>query len=235
MSTYRNELKFICTEKELALIEGRIRMIMEKDSHIGDGKPYTVRSVYFDDYENSCMNENQNGIARRTKFRIRTYNHDISCIRLEIKSKQYELGKKNSCFLSEEECKQYLHTMPEVITKELPHARRRLSLEIGIRKLHPVIIVEYERMAYVYSHGNVRITFDRNISMCAKPEQFLKTYIPLTPIMPKGIHILEVKFDEFLPDVIAALLETGALERTSFSKYCLSRQMEEQWERRNIF
>ena len=235
MSTYRNELKFICTEKELALIEGRIRMIMEKDSHIGNGEPYTVRSVYFDDYENSCMHENQDGIARRNKFRIRTYNNDVSYIRLEIKSKRYDFGRKNSCSLSVEECGQYLHIVPEVITKELPYARRKLSLEIGIRKLHPVIIVEYERMAYVYPYGNVRITFDRNISMCAKPEQFLKTYIPLTPIMPKGIHILEVKFDEFLPDVIASLLEIGILERTSFSKYYLSRQMEEQWERRNIF
>lgn len=235
MSDYRNELKFICTEEELALIEGRICMIMAKDSHIGNGEPYTVRSVYFDDYENSCMRENQDGIARRNKFRIRTYNNDISYIRLEIKSKRYELGRKNGCSLSVEACKQYLHAMPEVITKELPHARRKLSLEIGIRKLHPVIIVEYERMAYVYPCGNVRITFDRNISMCARPEQFLKTYIPLTPIMPKGVHILEVKFDEFLPDVIAALLETGVLERTSFSKYYLSRQMEEQWERRNIF
>lgn len=228
MSDYRNELKFICTEEELALIEGRIRVIMAKDSHMGEKTgAYTVRSVYFDDYDDSCMYENLAGIGERSKFRIRIYNGDCSYIRLEIKSKQYDFGKKKSCILSVKECEQYLHTIPEVITKKLPDGRRRLSMEIAIRKLHPVIIVEYERTAYVYPYGNVRITFDRNISMSTKTEHFLKRYIPLTPIMPKGIHILEVKFDEFLPDVIAGLLETGTLERTSFSKYNLSRQAQE--------
>ncbi len=229
MSDYRNELKFICTEEELAVIEGRIRVVMKVDSHAGGKeKAYTVRSVYFDDYENSCMYENQAGAAQRSKFRIRTYNGDISYIRLEIKSKQYTLGKKESCLLSMGECSRYLHSIPEAVTKDLPYARRRLSLEMGIRRLHPVNLVEYERTAYVYPYGNVRITFDRNISMSTKPEGFLEEVIPLTPIMPKGIHILEVKFDEFLPDVIAGLLETGTLERTSFSKYYLSRQMENQ-------
>ena len=47
--------------------------------------------------------------------------------------------------------------------------------------------------------------------------------MPLTPILPAGQHVLEVKFDEFLPDYVAQALELGQLRQTAFSKYYLSR------------
>ena len=222
MSIYRNELKFLCTEREFVLLEGRINAVMLPDSY-GGGKPYSVRSVYFDDYENSCMCENEAGISKRNKFRIRIYNGDNSFIRLEIKSKNNGYGKKESGILALETCCQYIKGIPEQITEDLPHVRRRLSLEMALRGLHPVNIVEYERKAFTYPHGNVRITFDRNISCTPKVGDFLKESVYLTPIMPKGLHVLEVKYDEFLPDFIAGLLEIGTLERTAFSKYYFAR------------
>jgi len=36
--------------------------------------------------------------------------------------------------------------------------------------------------------------------------------------------VLEVKYDEFLPDYIAGTLELGNLQRTAFSKYYLGRK-----------
>lgn len=223
MYGYRNELKFLCTEREFALIEGRIGAVMYPDSY-GMGEAYSVRSVYFDDYENSCAYENEAGISERSKFRIRIYNGDDSFIRLEIKSKKHGYGKKESATLTREECMQYLKGIPEQITKELPYARRRLSLEMAVRGMHPVTVVEYERKAFTYPYGNVRVTFDRNISMSNNVCDFLKESVPLKPIMQTGLHILEVKFDEFLPDVIAGLLEIGTLERTAFSKYYMARK-----------
>ena len=43
----------------------------------------------------------------------------------------------------------------------------------------------------------------------------------LTPIQSKGQHVLEVKYDEFIPDYIAQVLELGNLNRTAFSKFYL--------------
>ena len=46
---------------------------------------------------------------------------------------------------------------------------------------------------------------------------------PVPPVLPAGLHVLEVKYDEFLPDVIAQQLEIGKLRKTAFSKYYLGR------------
>ena len=43
------------------------------------------------------------------------------------------------------------------------------------------------------------------------------------PVLPAGMHVLEVKYDEFLPDIIAKQLEVGMLRQTAFSKYYLGR------------
>ena len=42
-----------------------------------------VRSLYFDDLNDSYMQENEDGIDNRRKFRIRIYEGDTSLIHLE--------------------------------------------------------------------------------------------------------------------------------------------------------
>ena len=99
-----------------------------------------------------------------------------------------------------------------------------LSTAMKTRYMRPKVIIEYERSAFVYPLGNVRITFDRNISASKYCEDFLSPQTRCkTPVLPAGMHILEVKYDEFLPDVIAQLLENGKMIQTAFSKYYLGR------------
>jgi len=86
-----------------------------------------------------------------------------------------------------------------------------------------VVIVEYDRVPFVHPDGNVRITMDLNISSSNQIERFLEPQIARRPVMPAGQHILEVKFDEFLPDYIKNSLELGNLRQTSFSKFYLCR------------
>jgi hypothetical protein len=76
----------------------------------------------------------------------------------------------------------------------------------------------------VHPSGNVRITFDRNIMASRCCGEFLEERVcGMTPVLPAGLHVLEVKYDEFLPDVIAQQLEIGKLRQTAFSKYYLGR------------
>jgi len=44
--------------------------------------------------------------------------------------------------------------------------------------------------------------------------------------MTKSTHVLEVKYDEFLPVYLKELLEDRGLWQTAFSKYAESRRME---------
>lgn len=50
---------------------------------------------------------------------------------------------------------------------------------------------------------------------------FLEDQIPLRPIMPAGHHILEVKYDEYLPDYIYQAAQLDNLRQTAYSKYYL--------------
>lgn len=46
------------------------------------------------------------------------------------------------------------------------------------RLLPPKVIVEYDRVPYIYPQGNVRITLDENIRSSSRVELFLEDQIP---------------------------------------------------------
>ena len=86
------------------------------------------------------------------------------------------------------------------------------------------MIVEYDRTPFVEKLGNTRVTFDRNIRSSDAVQSFLEKRIPGRPIMPAGRQILEVKYDEFLPDYLCRNLQLSRLRQTTFSKYYLCRR-----------
>ena len=99
-----------------------------------------------------------------------------------------------------------------------------LQLQMRCARMEPKVIIAYERTAFVHPSGNVRITFDRNIMASSCREDFLEDRVSgMVPVLPAGMHVLEVKYDEFLPDTIAQQLEIGKLRKTAFSKYYLGR------------
>ena len=71
---YRHEYKHEISFADLLTIRARMRAVAEPDLHTKSGR-YLIRSLYFDDWENSCYYENENGTEPREKFRIRIYNH----------------------------------------------------------------------------------------------------------------------------------------------------------------
>ena len=99
-------------------------------------------------------------------------------------------------------------------------------LQIG-EGLRPVTIVDYRRTAFTYPAGNIRITFDKDISCGMDPCDLLSKDAVLIPVLPYGMHVLEVKYDGILPGYIAKLLDLGNLARTSFSKYVYARNVME--------
>ena len=90
--------------------------------------------------------------------------------------------------------------------------------------LQPKVIVEYDRVPYVYPDGNVRVTFDLQIRSSDRIESFLDKEIATRLIMPTNQHLLEVKFDEYIPDFIYHAIQTERLQQTTFSKYYMCRK-----------
>ncbi len=223
---YRNELKFEVSDFELVQINGRLQPLMHPDSHQSE-KGYTVRSLYFDDVYDSCMLEKENGVSLREKYRIRIYNCNSDLIRLEKKIKHVGMTRKVSWNLTMEDCKALLEKdMDYLYSVSSRHSGTLLgefALKMLQRKFSPKCIIEYERIAFTENIGNVRITFDRNISGSRQIENFFDPGIFLVPVMPSARHILEVKYDELLPHYILQALDLGYLHKQSFSKYYITR------------
>lgn len=222
---FRHELKYICSEAQLRMLEERIRPIMQLDPHVSERGYYTIRSLYYDDYADTAYWEKEDGTDPREKFRFRYYDRNTERIQLEIKRKEQGKIQKVSCKVSAEETMAYLD--PAVFPEPGSDAvLNKFGMKKRTRALAPKIIVEYDRTPYIYRTGNVRVTFDRNIRSSGKTDRFLEADAPMRPIQESGQHLLEVKFDELLPDFIYQALQLDNLELTAFSKYCLCRRYE---------
>lgn len=221
---YRVEQKYLVSEGQLLFLQKQLENYMPYDKYHPDGEPYTIRSAYFDDLFDSFLQENEDGTDNREKFRIRIYNGDFSEIHLECKSKLNGFTKKKKENLTLEECMCYINKEPYVLKLEDGFLKKRVYALNQLSRFQPVQIVEYERVAFVEKVGNVRVTLDRNICGTNRVEQFMDSEIQAVPALPAGMHILEVKYDELLPDQIRNVLRTISLKRTSFSKYYYTRK-----------
>ncbi len=221
---YRHEFKYLCSYGELMTLKVRLQGLVSLDTHVGEAGVYNIRSLYFDDIYDTCYRENEAGTDPREKFRIRIYDHSSERISLELKRKVRGKTQKLSCLLTEEQCRGLMEGEIPVLQENSPALLRKLCLLMQTRHMRPKVIVEYERVPYVYPHGNVRITMDENISASNRTDRFLERQIPLRPILEAGQHILEVKYDEYLPDGIYRTIQSGNLRQTAFSKYYLCRR-----------
>ena len=220
---YRHEMKFLVSEGELEILHYRLLPVMKKDMH-QKGNSYLIRSMYFDDINDGCKKENEDGVDNRRKFRIRLYDGRIDVLHLEKKEKCRGMTRKNSADIARYDCEKYMNGEIPVYRPNMTGIEKELYSEAMTCRMMPKCIVEYERSAYIDPRGNVRITFDRNIAGCEKVNSFFDEKIYKIPVLPKGQHILEVKYDEFLPQYLAELLEIGTLQQTSFSKYYYVRE-----------
>ena len=218
---YRHELKYICSELELRVVEQKLKTVMRPDAHADENGEYLIRSVYFDDFHRSRFFENEDGVDPREKFRIRAYNCSDGRISLEKKIKRRGMTGKKSCLIDRDTCMRML--AGESIRDCL--GRHPLLDEWILQKetvgLRPVMLGEYVRKPYVYRLGNVRITFDRYISASLRPQDMFERRISRIAVLPTGYHVLEVKYDDFLPDVIYQLIDSGHMRQTTFSKFYL--------------
>ena len=221
---FRHEFKYECSYAQLKNLQCRLSGLIPLDPHAGEDGIYNIRSLYFDDYYDRCLMENEAGTDPREKFRIRIYNHSAERISLELKRKVRGKTQKISCPLTEEQCRMLMAGQTPEITKGTPPLLNKLVMLMKTTLMQPKVIVEYDRVPYIYPLGNVRVTLDENIRGSSRADLFLEDQIPLRPIMPAGHHILEVKYDEYLPDYIYQAAQLDNLRQTAYSKYYLCRK-----------
>lgn len=223
---YRHELKYEIGLPEYLTLRQRLGSLLRRDAHVGAGGRYAIDSLYFDNCFDRALREKLDGVNRREKFRLRCYNGDLSRITLEKKQKVHQLCLKRSALIGRNCCQRLLQGDADWLPGEADELLQELDFKIKTQLLRPRTLVHYVREPYVYGPGNVRITFDMDLRTGLACTDFLHPGRAAVPVMPPGRMILEVKYDAFLPDVVADALQVGVLRLGAFSKYAACRQYE---------
>lgn len=217
----RNEWKHEISYADLLVIRQRMSAVAKRDLHAINGK-YVIRSLYFDTLSDKALREKIDGVSRREKFRIRYYNGDTTVIHLEKKTKIGGLGSKQSANLSAEEAQWIVDGKLDWMMSSDRELVKELYLKMTTEGLRPKTIVDYTREPFVYAPGNVRVTLDYDIRTGLSCTDFLN---PDCPTIPAGNNeiILEVKWDEFLPELIRDAVQLENRHTGAFSKYATCR------------
>ena len=198
---------------------------MKTDPYTSEDGSYRVRSIYFDNSEDKALKEKIYGIRKREKFRIRYYNDDFSFIILEKKIKNNGLCLKYGAALTEQECRRILNGDILWMKDHFHELVREFYAKMRYQRLRPRVLVSYIREPYIYSAGNVRITFDSSIRTSLFHREFLTQQVCDVSATDKPQDmILEVKYDEFLPEIIQDLIQVPGIRQQAFSKYSICRR-----------
>ena len=219
---YRHEWKHEITYSDLIAIRQRMTAIATPDPHAIDGK-YLIRSLYFDNLDDKALREKIDGVNRREKFRIRYYNLDPRIIHLEKKSRLNGLGTKYNANLTQEEAQKIvdgdIDWMMDASDRPLI---QELYCKMRYQGMRPKTIVDYTREPFIFGPGNVRVTLDYDIRTGLDKTDFLNPDCTTVPAGDAPI-ILEVKWDDFLPEIIRDAVQLPHARVGAFSKYAQCR------------
>lgn len=220
---YRHEYKHVINLLDYHTLRQRVKAVSRVDSNAGTDGRYHIRSLYFDNDNDKALREKLYGLPNREKFRIRLYNIDDACIRLEKKSKRNGLCNKQSTALTREQTQRILDGDLAWMAESNEALMVEFYSKLRFQRLRPRTIVEYWREAYIFPYGNVRVTFDSDLRTGLYATGLFDTGIPTLSVGEPGVLLLEVKYDNFLPDIMRDLIQTNTRHTGAFSKYAACR------------
>lgn len=216
---FRHELKHYINYSDYLAIKSRLKTIIHIDKNANSADEYKIRSLYFDNVYDKALMEKVIDVPKRDKFRIRFYNDNHEFIRLEKKYKIRGLCLKDSERITKEECLKIINGDIEFLKDSGKKLFVDLYAQMKCNLIKPKTIVDYTREAYIYPIGNVRITFDKSIRTGLNCTNIFDDRLPTIESINHKFIVLEVKFDEFMPQVIYDIIQVKERRATSISKY----------------
>lgn len=218
---FRHEYKHQINLADVFVLRTRLGAVAKHDSHCNEDGTYIVKSLYFDNYADTALREKLDGMRAREKFRIRYYGTDTSFIKLEKKSKINGLCNKVSVRITAEECRKIINGDIAFMKTSERELLRELYAKMQYKLLRPKCVVVYKRECFVYPPGNVRVTIDTNIGTTGNINGFLGFGENYSGVSKNAI--LEVKWDEYLPEIIRDCVQLKTRRGGAFSKYAVVR------------
>ena len=215
MALSRIEYKFLITTDEYEKIRFQIANVCPIDPHADScTREYSLSSIYFEDCMDSYLLQKADGLEMHQKFRLRHYGGGVQ--RLEYKTKVGNLTQKDSLWVDEA---LFIALLEGNMDELYPHLDKSLMEQFVIKRqcdyLRPEIVIDYEREAYIYDVGDVRITFDKNLRARRYDQDPGFEQLLFEPKM----MMLEVKYTEKLPQFLKTILFQKDFQQVSYSKY----------------
>ena len=211
-TVFRKEIKYLISRREAMILQQKLDGIMERDIH-GENGRYFIRSQYYDSIDDQDLWDNLDGMYEKRKIRLRIYSLNDLSAKLEFKCKNGSDGMKYSIPVSREQALRMEHETELAM---------RLYLRITQGCYRPKTIIDYQRLAFAYPAGDVRITFDTDIRGALYPYGLFEN-VGTDALGSTEQVLMEVKYTGFLPDMIAEILKKTDELSTSHSKYSRAR------------
>lgn len=219
----RHELKYHVDYLQFQIIRKKLSIFLKPDPHAGPDGRYHVRSLYFDDFKNSALCEKICGTAKRKKYRLRVYNCSDDYIKFERKTKLDQYVFKESVRLTRKAADQMIAGDIGFLADTANPLLKAFYLESRNSLLRPVVLVDYYREAYVHSVGNVRITFDTGLHTNMGSTPFFDSNCFTFNVSKEQGVIMEIKFDDVLPQHIRGLFPNTIQPRCAIGKFAICR------------
>lgn len=228
----RYEYKFLVPGRLIPEIRSVARSTSRIDRYAGDRGDYTIRSLYFDTPSLDLYTANDREQASRFKARVRMYPGATSPYFLEIKRRYLDVIVKSRAPVPADRWRQAIEcdsTTLDALPERSRSAVLSFAAKVHSHHLEPVLLVQYEREAYVSEVDSyARLTFDRNI--CAQERTELDFEVDerrwrsidhvAQTRTSEPATVLELKFERRPPSWMVAMVRRLELVRYSFSKYC---------------
>lgn len=219
--TLRHELKYFINCQEYLYLKSRLMAALELDKYAALRGNYHIRSLYFDDIYQTALAEKEAGVLLRRKFRIRIYDLSDAVIKLEKKSKFEQYISKSSKSITRDQFYQLLNGDYDFLLQSGDQLLLEFYIEIKNNLMRPVAIVDYEREAFTFEAGNVRITFDQDLRAGINSFDIFSPDVITKGVFTTPIMIMEVKYDSFLPSHIHDLIQITNHNLTAASKFVM--------------
>lgn len=224
----RRELKYSIGESDYFRINKILSTILTSDPNNKD-YGYTIRSLYFDSLNNDDYYSKIGGEEVRKKIRLRIYDVDTDEVKLEIKRKINLNQIKESMIITKEDAIKLINKEYDVLLKYKSSTAKSAYNIMTMGQYRPVVLVDYERRAYMHVENNIRVTLDSNIRSNEFDFDMFNKDLTLIPVFDNYDAILEVKYDgELFCWISQALAGLDAVNQ-SLSKYCSSRKFFENY------
>jgi len=203
---------------------------MRLDPHVMNNYDYEVRSLYFDSNFHHSFLEKKDGIAIRRKLRIRYYpsfnRSDEKFAFIEIKKKINENVAKSRIYVPLESAINILdgnHNEAKLFYSKASAQDKNTLKEIWFLykkyNLKPACIVAYKRQPFLSKiERTFRLTFDTNV-LVRNYNLDLHFGGGSKFIVPRGICIMEVKFNNIVPNWAIKIIQKNNCVQYKISKF----------------